>query len=516
VLYQIYPRSFADADGDGVGDLRGIIGHLDHLAWLGVDAVWLSPVTVSPNADWGYDVADYCAVDPSMGTLADLDELVRLARGPGIRVLLDLVANHTSDHHPWFVEARSGRTSPRRDWYVWADPGDDGGPPNNWVSSCGGPAWTLDGATGQYYLHNHLPEQPDLNWWHDGVRGAFDDVLRFWLDRGVAGFRIDVCNLIVKDRLLRDNPPATDEDPLDVQLLGQRAVFNGNRPEVHEVLRSWRLLVEARRPPGVLVGETPVPVEELASYYGDGDELQLAFNFPFLSAPFEAGALREVVAATEAALPPGAWPAWTGSNHDMGRLASRWAGGDEARARVALMALLCLRGTPVLYQGDEIALLDGEVGREELRDPLGVRYWPAYAGRDACRTPMPWHGGAGGGFAPAGVTPWLPLRDVRRNVVDQRADRSSTLRFVRDLVALRRRRADLTGGASTTLAAPDGVWAWRRGADTVVVLNLSEASVVLPGPRGRVLIGTDRGDDASRLDGRLELGPWRGVVVEAQ
>jgi len=515
VLYQIYPRSFADADGDGVGDLKGITAHLEHLAWLGIDGAWLSPITVSPNADWGYDVADYCAVDPSMGTMADFDDLLAEADRLGIRVLLDLVANHTSDRHPWFAASRSSRSSPRRDWYVWADPGPGGAPPNNWVSSCGGAAWTLDSTTGQYYLHNHLPEQPDLNWWHEEVRSAFDAVLRFWFDRGVAGFRIDVCNLIVKDRALRDNPPAGDDDPLDVRLLGQRVVFNGNRPEVHDVLRRWRRLADGYDPARVLVGETPVPVEELAAYYGAGDELHLAFNFPFLSSAFEAAALQEVVAATEGALAPGSWPVWTGSNHDMGRLATRWAGGDEAKARVALVLLLCLRGTPVLYQGDEIALLEGDLGRDELRDPLGVRFWPAYAGRDGSRTPMPWHGRPGGGFSAPEVAPWLALRDLRRNVEDQRGDPRSVLVLVRDLIALRRARPDLTAGGSSALPAPPGVWAWRRGRDTVVALNMTEAPAALGGVWGRVLVGSDRGDDGRRLDGRLDLRPWSAAVVAA-
>ena len=244
VLYQIYPRSFADSDGDGIGDLGGIIDHLDHLQWLGVDGIWLSPVTVSPNADWGYDVSDYRAIQPDLGTSEDLDRLIAEARSRGIRVLMDLVPNHTSDRHPWFLESRSATDAPRRSWYVWADPKADGSAPNNWVSSFGGPAWTLDPRTGQYYLHNHLDEQPDLNWWDDEVRREFDDILTYWLDRGVAGFRIDVCNIIIKDALLRDNPPATDSDPPDVRLFGQRPVYNGNRPEVHDVIRRWRQLAD--------------------------------------------------------------------------------------------------------------------------------------------------------------------------------------------------------------------------------------------------------------------------------
>lgn len=507
VLYQIYPRSFADSDADGNGDLRGVIAHLEHLAWLGVDGVWLSPVTVSPNADWGYDVADFTAIQPDLGTMADFDQLVTAAAALGIRVLLDLVPNHTSDRHPWFVESRSSRSARYRQWYVWADPGPQG-PPNNWVSSFGGPAWTKDEATGQYYLHNHLAEQPDLNWWHEDVRQAFDEILTFWLDRGVAGFRIDVCNGIIKDAELRDNPPATEDDDFEAQLFGQRPVYNSNRPEVHEVLRRWRSLADRRAPGSVLIGETPVPLEALPPYYGQGDELHLAFNFPFITSAFEAPAMRQIVAQTEATLPAGAWPAWTGSNHDMSRLASRWCEGDGRRIRLALMMLLTLRGTPVLYQGDEIGLGDVEVPHEAMRDPLGVRYWPAYAGRDAMRTPMPWNPGPGGGFTAPGVTPWLPLGDnAACTVATQRDDPRSVLTLVRDLLAVRRRAPALQTGDYETISCPDGVWGWTRGGNHAVLLNFSEdpAGVALPGGarHWRALVTTDREGEDRPFDGKL-------------
>ena len=515
VLYQIYPRSFADADGDGVGDLLGVIGHLDHLEWLGVDGLWLSPITPSPNADWGYDVSDFCAVHPDFGTLDDLDRLVAEAGRRGIRILLDLVPNHTSDQHPWFLEAASSRVAGRRDWYVWADAKPDGSPPNNWVSSFGGPAWTLHPDTGQCFLHNHLEQQPDLNWWNDDVRDAFDGILRFWLDRGVAGFRVDVCNIIVKDADLRDNPPATEDDDFEAQMFGQRPVYNANRPEVHEVIRRWRALTETYPGGGVLIGETPVPVDDLVSYYGSGDELHLAFNFPLISAPFEAPALRAVVEATEAALPPEAWPAWTGSNHDMFRFPTRWAADDPRRTRVALLMLLCLRGTPVLYQGDEIGLGDVTLAQEDLRDPLGVRYWPYYAGRDAARTPIPWRPGPGGGFTAAGVRPWLPLGDVEAtNVERQRSDPDSMLHLARDLIALRRTSADLRLGRYRTIDAPDGMWAWSRGDRVVVALNLTDDVVHLPGVEGAVRLGTDRRRDGETIGGGLRLGAWEGLVVE--
>ena len=509
-------RSFADSDGDGVGDLRGLLGRLDHLAWLGVDVLWLSPVMPSPNADWGYDVADYCAVDPDYGTLADLDEVIAAAKTLGISVLLDLVPNHTSDHHRWFVESRSSSDSARRQWYVWADPKPDGSPPNNWVSTFGGPAWTLDAASGQYYLHNFLPEQPDLNWWSEDVRTAFDDILGFWWDRGVAGFRIDVCNMMVKDADLRDNPPATDTDPFVMQMFGQRPLYNSNRPEVHDVLRRWRTISGTYDPARVLLGETNVEsLEVLASYYGAGDdELHMGFNFPFIEAPFEAGALSAIVERTEALLPPGAWPVWTGSNHDVSRLATRWAGGDGAKVRLALLMLLTLRGTPVLYQGDEIGLPDGELTHEDILDPVGLRYWPYYAGRDPERTPMPWDAGPHGGFTPAPSVPWLPLADSPANVADQRGDPGSVLSLVRDVIALRRRSPDLRAGDYTRLPGAEGLWAWRRGSDTVVALNLSSVPVVfdLPLP-GRVVAGTVREREGSATGDTVRLDGWEGVVT---
>jgi alpha-glucosidase len=518
VLYQIYPRSFADSNGDGIGDLQGIIDHLDHIAWLGVDGVWLSPITASPNADWGYDVSDYCAVHPELGTMDDFDRLVAEARRRDIRVLLDLVPNHTSEEHPWFLSSRSSKDSPRRDWYVWADPKSDGQRPNNWVSGFGGPAWTLDPATNQYYLHNHLSEQPDLNWWNDEVQEAFDAVYRFWFDRGVAGFRIDVCNGIIKDAQLRDNPPATEDDDFEARLFGQRSVYNSNRPEVHEVIRGWRRLAESYPEPRVLIGETPVNIEALAEFYGDGsDELHLAFNFPFITAPFEAATLRQIVKDTEAVLPAGAWPAWTASNHDMSRFGSRWADGDVDKAKVALMMLFCLRGTPVLYQGDEIGLGDVAVAHEDMRDPLGIRYWPAYAGRDAMRTPIPWSEAPNGGFTEAGAHPWLPLGDFSgRSVEAQRSDERSMLVFARDLIAVRSELADLQVGRYEALSAPEGVWAWRRGETTTVVLNMSDDPTVLDGIEGRVRIATDRARDGERLSGVLEMKAWEGVVAATE
>jgi alpha-glucosidase len=518
VFYQIYPRSFADSNGDGVGDLPGIIGRLDHLADLGVAGIWLSPITVSPNRDWGYDVADYCDIDPAYGTLDDLDTLVAEAGHRGIRVLLDLVPNHTSDQHPWFIDAHSGRNAEHRDFYVWADPGPDGGPPNNWVSIFGGSAWELDPESGQYFLHNFEAQQPDLNWWNEKVREAFDGIVRFWWDRGVSGFRIDVCNMMIKDAELRDNPLATEDDPIEQQLMGVKALYNSDRPEAHDILKRWRAIADGYEPPRLLIGETNVEqLPVLAQFYGDGhDELHGGFNFVFLNAPLEAAALRQVVEDTEAVLPVGAWPIWTGSNHDVARLATRWAGGDADKVRGALLMLLTLRGTPFLYQGDEIGLTDGPIERADVLDAVGIRFWPYYKGRDPERTPMPWSNTPGGGFTSAGVVTWLPMSDPAEcNVADQAGDPDSVLSFTRRAIAARRASDDLSVGSYRSLPSPGGTWVYARGEATVVALNFSDVEQQFDGLSGTVTLATQRSLEGTAVEGSLALPPWSGSVIGA-
>jgi alpha-glucosidase len=505
-IYQIYPRSFADASGDGVGDLAGIRSHLDYLEWLGIDGLWLNPVTPSPNADWGYDVSDFCDVHPELGTLDELDALVADAGRRGMRVVLDLVPNHTSDRHPWFLDSRSSRSSTHRHWYVWADRR-DGGPPNNWESVFGGPAWTFDEPTEQYYLHNFLAEQPDLNWWNDDVRDEFDRILRFWFDRGVAGFRIDVAHAIVKDLQLRDDPLTTASDHPLARRRRLRAAYSMNRPEVHEVFRRWRTLAEEYDPPRLLLGETYVldPVI-MASYYGQADdELQLAFNFAFVHAEFDAADLHSVVERTESALPADGWPVWTLSTHDAVRFPTRWCDDDPALVRCALLALLTLRGTPVLMYGDELGLPQTDVPAASTRD---------MAGRDGARTPMPWANTAGGGFTAAGVEPWLPFGDLAaHNVEAQREDPCSNLALTRDLLRLRRERPELRDAPYESLDAPDGVWAWRRGTSFAVALNLGGGALDVAGLTGSVLVGTNRSRDGDRVGGSLRLGPGEGALV---
>ena len=482
VVYQIYPRSFADADGDGLGDLAGVRARLDHVAWLGADAIWLNPIMPSPDADFGYDITDFCAVDPRLGTLADLDALLADAHAQRLRVLLDLVPNHTSDRHPWFLDARSGRRAARRHWYVWADPAPGGGPPNNWRSLFGGPAWTCDARTGQYFLHSFLARQPDLNWWNADVRAAFDGILRFWLDRGVDGFRIDVAAGMVKDRDLRDNPPARRRDHAVVRALGQRQRFNMDRPEVHDVLRRWRRIADGYAHEPVLLGEAYVmDPRRLAAYFGrDGDELHLAFDFPLLHAPFQPAALRRAIAATGVLEDAGAWPARAGSNHDAGRLATRWAGGDEDRARCALLLLLTLRGTPVLYYGDELALQTQAIPEDCLLDPGSDA--ERRGGRDGSRTPMPWAPGPGAGFTRAGARTWLPIGEHHgRTVAEQRADPQSVLHLTRRLIALRRAEPALRSGGVELLDAPPGVLRFSRAGRFEVWINLGRTARDLPG-----------------------------------
>jgi alpha-glucosidase len=448
VLYQVYVRSFADSNGDGIGDLPGLIAKLDYLQWLGVDGLWLSPINPSPNVDFGYDVSDYMGVEPTLGTMDDLDRLIAEGRQRGIQILLDIVPNHSSDQHPWFHDPA------KRDWYVWVDK------PNNWLSAFGGPAWTYDEQVGKWYLHNFAPEQPDLNWWHEDVREEFDRILRFWFDRGVAGFRIDVANGLIKDQLLRDNPAWKAGDPPSLRRYGQRPTFNRGRPEVHDVFRRWRQIAEEYDPARLLIGETWVhEPADWAAYYGmEDDELQLPMNFMFAMAKFEPEMLRTVAENSLAELPADAVPVWHGSNHDVSRLATRWCGGDEGNVRVALTMLLTLPGVTILYQGDEIGLEDGQVPSERAVD---------VSDRDPERTPMPWNAEANGGFTTG--KPWLPLGDYQRNnVAAQREDDGSVLNRTRELIALKKR----LHGPYEGLPSPKGSWRYSRG-EAVVDLDFT-------------------------------------------
>ena len=486
VVYQIYPRSFADTNRDGVGDLEGIRRRLDHLAWLGVDAIWLSPFYRSPMADFGYDVADYCDVDPLFGSLADFDALLAEAHERGIRVLVDWVPNHSSDQHPWFVEARSSRTSPKRDWYIWHD-GEPGVPPNNWKAAVGGDAWTWDDATQQWYLHLFLPEQPDLNWRNPEVVDAMHDTLRFWMDRGVDGFRIDVVHGIVKRSDLPDMPPGQEwsQERFD-------------EPATHDVVRGVRRVAEEYDGDRVLVGEVYImSTAKVAEFYGDGDELHLAFNFPPLYAPWDATKWRKRIdRAMEELDPRDAWPTWVLSNHDNPRHRTRY--GSEARARAAAVLLLTLKGTPFLYAGEELGLEDALIPDDAVVDP---------GGRDGCRAPIPWDGAAGHGWGDARPwLPWPPDPDVR-NAESLRADPDSILHLYRRILTARHASPALQAGAWEALDGPDGVIAYRRTTDgdaRTVIVNFTDAPVAVPVDGDPVL------EVAS--DGLGEGEPYTGTV----
>ena len=497
VVYQVYPRSYVDSNGDGIGDLPGVISKLDHLEWLGVDAVWLSPTFPSPNRDWGYDVADYYDVHPELGSLADLEELIVEAGRRHLRVLLDLVPNHTSDRHPWF------RDPAKRNWYVWRDPKPDGSPPNNWKAVFGGSAWTFDEESGQYYLHNFLPEQPDLDWWNEEVRAAFDEILRFWFERGIDGFRIDVAHALVKDELLRDNPPARPRESPTWQRLGQWPKYNMGLREAVDVHRRMRRVARGFAPERLLLGETYVVELEKLMQYVVPDGLQLCMNFVLMHAPFVAAELAETVARTEELLPDGATPVWHGSSHDDPRFASRWCSGDEDAIRCALIGLLSLRGACVLYQGDEIGMEAAPVPPDRRKD---------VAGRDPCRTPMVWSGDEGAGFTKPGVEPWLPIGDRSRNVETERGDPDSILNLTHDLIALRKHRLILHG-AYEPVDAPEGVWAFRREGGALVALNLGAEDAALKGVQGAIVIGRDRARDEEIVGGVLELGPREAAIV---
>lgn len=521
ILYHIYPRSFRDGDGDGVGDLRGILQGLDYLESLKVGCLWLSPIFPSPMRDFGYDVADYTGVDPLFGTLADFDALLAGVHARGLRLILDLVPNHTSDRHPWFLESRAGRGNPKRDWYLWRDPAPDGGPPNNWISFFGGPAWTFDPATGQYYLHQFDQSQPELNYRNPAVLRAMLDCAAFWLERGVDGFRVDVIWLLIKDALLRDEPVNPDWDGVNPH--GRlRHIHTADQPEVHAIIREFRALFD-RYGERVMVGEISLAPPELMPYYGQNlDECHLPVNFGLIYLPWRAEVLRRAIAEYEASLPPGAWPNWVLGNHDQPRLVNRVG---RAQARVAQMLLLTLRGTPTCYYGDEIGMENGRIPPEKIRDPQAVNQpeVAALMGRDPQRTPLPWDDGPNAGFAPAAAEPWLPLGDdcAVRNVRTQDGDPASDLNFFRALTALRQATpALLLGDYREVPAGVAEVLAYTRAlADDrlLIVLNLGSESRRLDlgflAGEGCILLATGLDLQGAALLTPLVLAPNQGLVL---
>lgn len=521
VVYQIYPRSFMDSNGDGVGDLQGIIDRLDYLVELGVDAIWISPIYPSPMADFGYDVADYTGIHPLFGDMATFDRLLEAAHARGLKVVLDFVPNHTSDEHAWFVEARSSRDNPRRDWYIWRDARENGSPPNNWESFFGGPAWEWDAQTGQYYLHLFLSKQPDLNWRNPAVVKAMHDVLRFWLDKGVDGFRVDVVTFMMKHPDFPDNPPKTGSQEHAVTAT-QDHIFDIDQPEIHGVLRGLRAVID-RYDNRVMIGETvdSDPLK-LVRYYGeDLDEIQIPFYFALMFEPWEAGAMRRRIQAFYDAMPDGATPSIVLGNHDRHRLATRY-GMENLRA--AGLLLLTLWGQATMYYGDEIGMADVFVPPDKEQDPWGLQNPGTNVGRDAERTPMQWDASPNAGFARAGVEPWLPLAPdyAQVNVAAQRADPASVLSLYKRLLALRRAMPVLQrkGAFAFVDRLPDDVLAYTRilqDERVLVVINMGPWARTLDlggvAVRGELLVNTEM-DRSGTINLRaLELRPHEGVLV---
>jgi len=525
VIYQIYPRSFQDTDGDGVGDLPGIIDRLDYVAGLGVDAIWVSPFFKSPMADFGYDIADYRAVDPLFGTLEDFDRLVAKAHRLGLKVVIDQVLSHTSDEHAWFRESRESRDNAKADWYVWADARDDGSPPNNWLSLFGGVAWQWEPRRRQYYLHNFLASQPDLNFHHPDVRQATLDNVRFWLGRGVDGFRLDAINFCFHDRRLRDNPPKPEHARVgrgfspDNPYAFQYHYYNNTQPEMIGFLRELRALMD-EYPDVAALGEisSEDSLATMAEYTGP-DRLHMGYSFELLTDDFSAKHIRDTVRALEARMTEG-WPCWAISNHDVQRVASRWGGRDApSHVASALTALACsLRGSVCVYQGEELGLAEADVPFHQLQDPYGIAFWPTFKGRDGCRTPMPWNDAPHGGFTRA--TPWLPVPESHReaSVLRQEGDPGSPLQRFRAFLRWRRAQPVLVRGDIVLLDTAEPVLAFERRLDGEIVrcwFNTSNAPVSLDaaGFVGRVLGG--HGLVEGRLaDSRVALPPY-GVLFAA-
>ena len=525
IVYQTYPRSFKDSDGDGIGDLAGITEKLDYVHWLGVDAVWISPIYPSPMADFGYDVSDYVGIHPMFGTMTGFDRLLERAHAMGLKVILDFVPNHSSNRHPWFLESRSSRDNLKRDWYIWHDPAPNCSPPNNWVSVFGGGGWEWDEATAQYYFHSFLKEQPDLNWRNPEVQEAMSQVLRFWLEKGVDGVRIDVVFMLFKDAQLRDNPPSEGgrAHGKDLgQYDAQQHVYDRNQPETHETLREFRRLFDSYGE-RVLIGETHLfEWDELMEYYGQGDELHIPFNFTLIYPGWEAATFRRLVSEYEAALPPGAWPNYVLGCHDDHRIATRY--GTE-QARKAAMLLLTLRGTPTIYYGEEIGMTDVDIPPEKVQDPCGQRVERLGAGRDPERTPMQWDDSPNAGFTAAGVEPWLPIAPnyATVNVAAERDAPTTMLTLYRRLIELRQTSPALHSGDYQSIEdVPDDCFVYVRqheGQRMLVALNFSgnDQRVALGAlGNGQLLLSTYLDDEGQIALAALPLRAHEGVLIKLE
>jgi alpha-glucosidase len=514
IIYQVYPRSYLDTNGDGVGDLPGITAKLDYIASLGVDIVWLSPFFKSPMKDFGYDIADYCDVDPLFGTLADFDALVARAHALGLKIMIDQVMAHTAENHPWFVESRASRDNPKADWYVWSDPLPDGNPPNNWLSVFGGSAWQWDSRRKQYYMHNFLVSQPQLNFHNPQVQQAHLDALRFWLERGVDGVRMDACNFHFHDRTLQSNPPALVRDTstvTDVNPYGMQAhIHDKTQPENIAFLQQLRKLLDEYG--AVAIGEVGADdsLAVMADYTSGGDKLHMAYSFNLLTPQFSSRHIRRQVEEFNARVKDG-WASWSVGNHDSIRVATRWSSGERtpALSKLVLALQLSLKGTPCLYQGDELALPEADVPYELLQDPYGITFWPEFKGRDGCRTPMPWTGDAPhAGFTTG--TPWLPVPPEHVALAEEGQDKDpqSTLNFARTIIHWRRTQPALTRGDIVFFDVPEQALALRRDADgapsVLAVFNVTNAPLTFDWPQAA---------GATKLEGHGLQGDVNGTTV---
>jgi len=530
VIYQIFPRSFKDSTGDGIGDLAGIITKLDYLTWLGVDALWISPIYPSPMVDFGYDISDFTGIDPIFGDLATFDVLVVQAHQRNLKVIMDYVPNHTSDLHPWFLESHSSRHNPKRDWYVWTEPMPDGSPPNNWLGSWGGSAWECDDTTSQYYLHSYHKAMPDLNWRNPAVKNAMLDVVRFWLDRGVDGIRIDSAQRFMKDPQLRDNPPNPNPKVTAYKPLGdydaQLHLHDKGHDDIHTVYRELRTLLDAYSPqaPRVALGELHIfDWQEWTRYYGAQlDELHMPLNFGLIGVPWKAKAVRQLVDAIEAALMPDAWPNYVLGNHDETRVATRLG---SKQARVGMMLLLTLRGTPMLYYGDEIGMHNLAIPSQYVQDPWERNLPGMGFGRDPERSPMPWDGGPNAGFCPSAAEPWLPIPDdyLQLNVATQRKDEHSMLSLTLALLKLRRATQALTLGSYVPIeGVPEECFLYIRQLGRqkyLIALNFSSSEQQIQLSEmgsGRVLLSTHLDREEPSDLASFYLRADEGCVIEQQ
>jgi len=521
VIYQIYPRSFKDSDGDGVGDLKGILEKLDYLVDLGINAIWISPIYSSPMADFGYDVSNYQDIHPLFGDMSDFDELLNTAHEKGIKVILDYVPNHSSDEHPWFVESRSSRQNLKRDWYIWRDAKKDGSPPNNWESFFGGPAWSWDKHTRQYYLHLFLDKQPDLNWKNPEVIDAMHDVLCFWLDKGVDGFRMDVVTFLMKHPDMPDNPILENRD--HVLLQEQRHLYDINQPEVHEKLRQFRSIFDSYPGDRVIIGETWFPDPyELVTYYGkDIDEIHLPFNFTLLTQEWNAKSIQYVIEKYYQALPKGATPNFVLGNHDMHRLATRYG---RQNIRSAGLLLLTLYGVPTMYYGDEIGMEDVPISPERYQDPVAIRNPDANDGRDPERSPMQWNNDLNAGFCPANVDPWLPVASnyMEVNVAKQEKDSTSTLNFYKRLLRLRSQEHALYWGDIIFIESiPESIIGYTRSLDNdtfLILINFSaleeKIDLSVTFEQGEILLSTNMTSPKKIFLDDVTLAPHEGLLIK--